>query len=598
MKRLYTIIFAIILLTGWVGCQTADTEKSVTQTELIAMQGNYRVASYSDASSLYLWLQDKDGNVKEVSVKKEDVSSVKEEHGQVVIVFKDGSRATFPLDAYINVTFSENKVSLAKSDSVVVTFTVKADSYENVGAKAYESDNVKVIVNFNEGKDGGTLLFIGKGIASFKEDVTLQFYKNGAFVDVAIPTSRLRFGFSDGQDSKTYLAVGDGEYVEWSLLGGIRYEVENDCDWIEIADAQEDCLKVRFLENGGEKRTSEFRMRSEEGEVITISVVQSISQRSILMKLYEATNGDNWKENENWCVSDNIKDWYGVVMNDKGHVTGLYLSGNHLEGTLPDELFELVSLEDLILDSPKHSNTLDGEDKDNWNLIYGDLNELGPKIAQLTNLKRLDFNGLVNITCKDIPDEIWMPQMERIVLSQLSIKGRITPAIGNATNLKYLDISRNNRKTDLRGTIPAEITKLKHLEELDLSYNSHLTGPIPKNIGDMTSLKWLRLDMCALMGTIPESIFKLKNLRMFDVACNFLEGDFDLGRLVEFPDMCYFCIEFNNYMQGTGEIPDFIETLSFDRNDICYCYQYGKINWTKESYYHTSEMLAERLAEE
>ncbi len=338
-------------------------------------------------------------------------------------------------------------------------------------------------------------------------------------------------------------------------------------------------------------RTEEAGVRQE------IEREETFSQRTALLRFYEATDGDNWKENRNWGSDRPLQEWFGIKTAD-GHVTEIVLTGNHLEGNLPDELFELVYLERLVLDSPKHHNTFEPElDRDNWNLISGGLNELGPKIGRLRNLKELNFNGLVNLTCGDIPDEIWMPQIESINLSQVLIKGRITPAVGNATNLRYLYLCRNNRKTDIHGTIPAEITKLKHLEELDLSFNSHLTGPIPENIGDMTSLQILRLDMCALTGTIPESIFKLKNLIELILGCNFLEGEFDLCRLTEFPKLKGFDI--NGNMQGVGNVPDFISDVCFNNNGYFYHYIYGEL-WScqEQVYFNTPDMLAERLAEE
>ena len=166
MKKIYTIILIFMLLAGWAGCQSVGPEIPSKQSELIAMQGSYIVTNFTDYGTYTLKLKDKDGNVKEVSLKKDEVTSVEQEQDRITIIFKDGAVATFPLEAYISVTLSENKVSLATCDSAVVTFTLKSDNFENIGAKAYESDNVKVSVDFNEEKNGGTLLFIGKGIAS------------------------------------------------------------------------------------------------------------------------------------------------------------------------------------------------------------------------------------------------------------------------------------------------------------------------------------------------------------------------------------------------------------------------------------------------
>lgn len=602
MKRFYTIIFAIMLLTGWVGCQSVDTEKSVTQTELIAMQNDYRVASYADVSECFLWLKDKDGNTREVSLKKDVVTSVEKSHGQLIITFRDGARATFYFVAYIDVTLSTNELSMAKCDSAAVTFTIRTEEPEKLKVEVLNANNVNAAVHLSEGKTEGAVSFTLKGLESFKEDVVIRFDNGQYKIEETISISRLNFGLADGSDKGTFHLVGEEEKLHINLLGEIPYtvQIEEGGDWAKATTGDNDCLELAFTVNEGFRRTAKVILTSETNETIELTIIQTMSQKTILTKFYEALNGSNWKENENWCVSDNIKDWYGVVMNDKGHVTGLYLSGNHLEGNLPDELFELVSLEDLILDSPKHHNTLDSEIIDDWNLIYGDLNELGSKIAKLTNLKQLDFNGLVNITCKDIPDEIWMPQMERIVLSQLPIKGRITPAIGNATNLRYLDISRNNRKTDLRGTIPAEITKLKKLKELFLEGNCHLTGPIPENIEDMESLEWLDLYDCALTGTVPESIFKLKNLFSLSINENFLKGEFELNKLSDLPYLRTCRISSNNNLQGIGEVPDFIERVNFDRDGYSYCYEYGVMTRKYPDYcwQHTDEILAERLAEE
>ena len=423
----------------------------------------------------------------------------------------------------------------------------------------------------------------------------LQFYKNGASADVVIPVSRLRFGLADGQDSMAHYVVGDGEDGKFDLLGGIRYEVETDADWIGVIDARENCLKLRFLENAGGRREAEVRLRSEGGDIITLSVIQTVSQRSILMKLYEATNGDNWRENDNWGSDRPLNEWFGIKASN-GHVWEINLLGNHLDGYLPDEIYDMLFLESLIIGSPKHSNTLDDSNKDDWNIIRG---ELIPKIGQLTHLRTLDFQGLINITGGDIPDELWMPQIEKIDLNKVTIKGRISSAIGNAANLRYLDVSHNWGKTDLRGELPIEIAKLKKLENLYLNGNKHLTGTLPENIGDMESLKEFDMGLCALRGTIPESLFKLKNLRSFHIYSNFLEGEFDLSRLVEIPNMFFFDISSNNHLIGIGKNPENIYFVKFDNQDGMRCaYSYGTLEYAYESIFNTSEMLAERLAEE
>ncbi|MXY83791.1 MAG: hypothetical protein F4Y91_17470, partial [Gemmatimonadetes bacterium] len=60
-----------------------------------------------------------------------------------------------------------------------------------------------------------------------------------------------------------------------------------------------------------------------EQTTIAIAVEQD---RAVLIALYEATGGDNWKNNTNWLISTSPLDqWYGVTTDDGGRVASLYL---------------------------------------------------------------------------------------------------------------------------------------------------------------------------------------------------------------------------------------------------------------------------------
>lgn len=187
--------------------------------------------------------------------------------------------------------------------------------------------------------------------------------------------------------------------------------------------------------------------------------------------------------------------------------------------------------------------------------------------------------------CQTVEPEVPSKQSELIAMQGSYV---VTKFIDGSTyTLKLKDKDGNVKEMSLKKD---EATSVK--EE-----NKHLTGPIPENIGDMSSLIIISAGMCALSGTIPESLFKLKNLFRFDVACNFLEGEFDLSRLTEFPKLDMFSIDGN--MQGVGNVPDFIRDVSFNNNGYFYHYGYGEL-WSCEEqvYFNTPDMLAERLAEE
>ncbi|MCO5557880.1 hypothetical protein L7F22_011452 [Adiantum nelumboides] len=75
----------------------------------------------------------------------------------------------------------------------------------------------------------------------------------------------------------------------------------------------------------------------------------------------------------------------------------------------------------------------------------------------------------------------------------------------------------------LTGSIPKEIGQLKTLVHLDLSHNM-LSKNIPPSIADMQSLEVLDLSYNKLVGAIPTSLPRLTFLASFDVAFNNLSG--------------------------------------------------------------------------
>ena len=79
----------------------------------------------------------------------------------------------------------------------------------------------------------------------------------------------------------------------------------------------------------------------------------SFSEKDALVKLYIATNGNQWKKQ--WDFNKPVSSWYGVkLQNDK--VVGLDLSNNNLTGQLPSEIVNLVYLKELKL----FKNTISG----------------------------------------------------------------------------------------------------------------------------------------------------------------------------------------------------------------------------------------------
>jgi Leucine-rich repeat (LRR) protein len=76
----------------------------------------------------------------------------------------------------------------------------------------------------------------------------------------------------------------------------------------------------------------------------------------------------------------------------------------------------------------------------------------------------------------------------------------------------------------LSGRIPAEIGQLSLLKTLFIDINS-LSGPLPDEMGLMSSLQLLNLADNSLTGTIPSTFSALRNLRQVRLSFNkFVDG--------------------------------------------------------------------------
>ncbi len=187
--------------------------------------------------------------------------------------------------------------------------------------------------------------------------------------------------------------------------------------------------------------------------------------RAALVALYEATDGPNWVNSENWLTDAPLAEWYGVDTDTSGRVVRLDLAGtweddqtpHGLRGSLPAELGSLANLRSL-------------------NLAINELS--GPIPTELGNLDSL--RGL------------------SLFLNRLT--GPIPRELGNLSNLTGLWLYNN----DLAGPVPPEMGALSALEHLLLNYNRHLVGPLPATLTGLTelwNLQFVETGLCAPQTT-------------------------------------------------------------------------------------------------
>ena len=163
---------------------------------------------------------------------------------------------------------------------------------------------------------------------------------------------------------------------------------------------------------------------------------QLAMERDALIAIYNALDGDNWKNNTNWCSNEPVSEWYGVEVDASGHVLGLNLNRNNLNGVLPDEVWSLSSI--IWLNFDQNPN------------LSGELSE---RISNLTELTSLSME-CCNISGK-LPKN--MSQCESLAVINLqgnSITGNIPKEYASLFNrLSFCLLGGNS----LHGEIPQEI---------------------------------------------------------------------------------------------------------------------------------------------
>ncbi|KAK6923929.1 hypothetical protein RJ641_010129 [Dillenia turbinata] len=107
----------------------------------------------------------------------------------------------------------------------------------------------------------------------------------------------------------------------------------------------------------------------------------------------------------------------------------------------------------------------------------------------------------------------------KLSLTNLSLRGSLSPYLSNCTNLQALDLSSNH----LTGPIPPDLQSLVNLAVLNLSSN-YLNGQIPPQLALCAYLNVIDLHENELSGQIPQELGNLVRLSAFDVSNNRLSG--------------------------------------------------------------------------
>ncbi|CBI30387.3 unnamed protein product, partial [Vitis vinifera] len=256
----------------------------------------------------------------------------------------------------------------------------------------------------------------------------------------------------------------------------------------------------------------------------------------------------NWPENgDDPC---GIPRWDHVFCSGS-RVSQIQVQNLGLKGPLPQNLNQLSMLTSLGLQRNQFSGQLPSlSGLSELRYAYFDFNEFDSIPSDffdgLVNLEvlELDNNNLNVTTGWSLPSQLQnSAQLRNLTLVNSNLVGPLPEFLGNMSSLAVLKLSMNT----ISGGIPASF-KDSNLEILWLNnqkggqmtgpidvvatmlslttlwlHGNKFSGPIPENIGDLTSLKDLNLNSNQLVGLIPDSLASLE-LNSLDLNNNQLMG--------------------------------------------------------------------------
>ncbi|CAA7027475.1 unnamed protein product [Microthlaspi erraticum] len=130
------------------------------------------------------------------------------------------------------------------------------------------------------------------------------------------------------------------------------------------------------------------------------------------------------------------------------------------------------------------------------------------------------------------------------------------PPIGLELHVTTITASLAN--LNLEGQLSEDITLLDELQNLDLTGNRKLSGPIPQKIGELKKLKNLHIMGCSFSGLIPDSIGSLEQLTYLHFGNNKLTGDIPKELFSSKMNLIHVLFDGNEF---TGPVPDTIGLL-------------------------------------
>lgn len=202
--------------------------------------------------------------------------------------------------------------------------------------------------------------------------------------------------------------------------------------------------------------------------------IELLEERNALIALYNATNGGSWSNRTNWLSGNApIGQWYGISVNEEGKVTEIKLSGNRLDGSIPQNVMRAF----------KELRVLSIQDND----VVGSLdvsqnNKLNKLMCSNNDLTSIEISGCEQLTSLNCSDNSRLSSLDvsrNISLGELSCVNNNLSTLDVSANTALRTLSCNDSHIDrlLLGNITSLdylSCKGNNLTSLDLSRNTNL----------------------------------------------------------------------------------------------------------------------------
>lgn len=184
------------------------------------------------------------------------------------------------------------------------------------------------------------------------------------------------------------------------------------------------------------------------GNVYTIYLDenQSLQERELeldaLRALYDATDGDNWKDNTNWLSNKPLNQWYGIrTHGPENRVYYIDLQNNNLNGYIPDEIGNLKDLTSLWLNDNELTGTIPDTlfRKEKMESLFLQNNKLEGELPEKINMPFMEYLYLNNNMLTGTLPTSWVEQnsLRDFRLHHNKLRGVITDEM--ATSEAWLD---------------------------------------------------------------------------------------------------------------------------------------------------------------